>query len=89
MNKLLITKAEYKSEYHAGQLVAMAGANYEHHLINSNLIYLLQRCLWNDNCQVLTSGYADPFACVREIRVCRLGSSVRGGSTGQPAKARA
>lgn len=48
-------KAEYKSEYHAGQVVAMAGASASHNLIAANLIHLLNTCLWNTNHRVLTS----------------------------------
>jgi Uma2 family endonuclease len=49
------SQAEYKSEYHAGQIVAMAGASYEHNVILNNLIYLVNACLWNGKCQVLPS----------------------------------
>jgi Uma2 family endonuclease len=49
------SQAEYKSEYHAGQIVAMAGASEPHNLIVSNLIYLLQNCLWHSQCRVYGS----------------------------------
>jgi Uma2 family endonuclease len=49
------SQAEYKSEYHAGETVAMAGAKLPHNLVVSNLIYLLNACLWKGKCQVIPS----------------------------------
>jgi Uma2 family endonuclease len=49
------SQAEYKSEYHAGETVAMAGAQFPHNVVVSNLIYLLSNCLWKGKCQVIPS----------------------------------
>ncbi len=46
------SQAEYKSEYRAGEIVAMAGAQEPHNLIVSNLIFLLQQCLWKGKCRI-------------------------------------
>lgn len=48
-------KAEFKSEYHAGEVVAMAGAQLPHNIIVSNLIFLLRICLEEKSCLVLPS----------------------------------
>jgi len=48
-------KAEYKSEYNKGEVIAMAGASKPHNIIVSNLIYLINSCLWDKNCQVYPS----------------------------------
>ncbi len=48
-------QAEYKSEYHNGEVVAMAGASKNHNIIVSNLLFLMNRCLWDKNCQVYPS----------------------------------
>lgn len=47
--------AEYKSEYHDGKVVAMAGASRIHNIIVSNLLFLLKRCFWDTDCQVYPS----------------------------------
>jgi Uma2 family endonuclease len=47
--------APHKSEYHGGEIVAMAGAGLKHNQIVSNLIFLLNRCLWEKDCQVFPS----------------------------------
>ena len=44
--------AETKSEYRAGQLVAMAGATENHNLIVSNLVIALGSQLKQRNCQI-------------------------------------
>ncbi|SFF28494.1 Uma2 family endonuclease [Thermoflexibacter ruber] len=49
------SQAEYKSEYHAGEIVAMAGAREPHNAIVSNLIILLGQCLWKGKCRVYPS----------------------------------
>jgi Uma2 family endonuclease len=60
----LVTKEEYfeellksdvKLEYHAGEIIAMAGAQPAHNRVNANLIFLLESCLRGSNCFVLTS----------------------------------
>ena len=48
-------KAEFKSEYDNGKVVAMAGAKDEHNLIVSNLIYELNKCARGNNCLVYPS----------------------------------
>lgn len=48
-------QAEYKSEYHNGEVVAMAGASKNHNIIVSNLLFLMNRCLWDKGCQVYPS----------------------------------
>jgi len=45
-------QAEYKSEYRAGEIVAMAGAQEPHNLIVSNLIGELYACLKRKNCRI-------------------------------------
>jgi Uma2 family endonuclease len=45
-------RAEYKSEYLAGEVVAMAGASRRHGLIVANLIAALHRQLKNRSCEV-------------------------------------
>ncbi|SFF28468.1 Uma2 family endonuclease [Thermoflexibacter ruber] len=49
------SQAEYKSEYHAGEIIAMAGAKFPHNVVVANLIILLGRCLWKGKCQVIPS----------------------------------
>ncbi|TAH19542.1 MAG: Uma2 family endonuclease [Cytophagales bacterium] len=49
------SQAEYKSEYRAGETVAMAGAQFPHNVIVSNLIYLINTCLWKGKCRVIPS----------------------------------
>src|SRR5215218_1960342 len=48
-------KAEYKSEYIAGHIVAMSGVSREHSLINSNLIRVLSSQLLDRPCEVHAS----------------------------------
>jgi Uma2 family endonuclease len=48
-------KAEFKSEYHAGEVVAMAGAQFIHNQIVANLIIEIGTCLKAKNCQILPS----------------------------------
>jgi len=48
-------KADIKSEYRAGEVIAMSSAQLAHNLIVSNLIYLLNECLWDTNCRVFPS----------------------------------
>ncbi len=45
-------KAEHKSEYHGGEVLSMAGASEKHNTIVSNLIFLINRCIWDKNCKV-------------------------------------
>ncbi|WP_291728205.1 Uma2 family endonuclease [Bernardetia sp.] len=45
--------AETKSEYHAGEVVAMAGATLVHNQITSNLVRHIGNCLEYENCNVL------------------------------------
>ncbi len=45
-------KAEYKSEYHGGEVLAMAVASEKHNTIVSNLIFLINRCIWDKDCKV-------------------------------------
>lgn len=49
---LLENKAEFKSEYHAGEIVAMAGTQEDHNLIVTNLIVAVSLCLRGTNCRV-------------------------------------
>lgn len=48
-------KADVKSEYRAGEVLAMSGAQLAHNRIVSNLIYLLNQCLWDTDCEVFPS----------------------------------
>jgi Uma2 family endonuclease len=48
-------QAEVKSEYHNGEVVAMAGAQLSHNIVVSNLIRYLGNCLDGKNCLVLPS----------------------------------
>jgi Uma2 family endonuclease len=48
-------KADFKSEYHDGEVVAMAGAQLAHNQIVANLIIEIGVCLKAKNCQVLAS----------------------------------
>lgn len=48
-------KAEYKSEYYNGKVVAMAGAQDEHNLIVANLLRVLGNCAVENNCIVYPS----------------------------------
>ena len=47
--------AETKSEYHAGKIVAMAGAILIHNLVTSNVIRHLGNCLEETDCKVVNS----------------------------------
>ncbi|WP_400191108.1 Uma2 family endonuclease [Hymenobacter sp. B81] len=47
--------APYKSEYHAGEVVAMAGASDAHNLIMANIIRLLGNAVLDRNCTVRAS----------------------------------
>ncbi|GAB4131455.1 MAG: Uma2 family endonuclease [Raineya sp.] len=48
-------KAQHKSEYHAGEVVAMAGASRNHNVIVINLIKLLILCIDEDSCSILAN----------------------------------
>jgi Uma2 family endonuclease len=48
-------KAEYKSEYFAGEMFAMAGASKRHNLIVSNMIRILGTQLLDRDCNVYNS----------------------------------
>jgi Uma2 family endonuclease len=48
-------KAEYKSEYVAGQIVAMSGASREHNLITANLARVLGSQLLDRPCEAYVS----------------------------------
>ena len=50
-----LLKSDVKLEYHAGEIVAMAGAQFSHNRINSNLVFLLETCLREGKCMVLSS----------------------------------
>lgn len=47
--------ATYKSEYHAGETVAMAGAKLAYNFIVSNVIGVLYPCIENKDCSILPS----------------------------------
>jgi Uma2 family endonuclease len=46
-------QAEIRSEYLAGQIVAMSGASLQHNLIVTNLISELQPCLREKDCEIV------------------------------------
>ncbi len=48
-------KAEYKSEYHSGQMFAMAGASREHNLITTNVVGELRSFLRGRPCEIYPS----------------------------------
>ncbi|MFN3317053.1 MAG: Uma2 family endonuclease, partial [Raineya sp.] len=48
-------KAEHKSEYHAGETKAMAGASRNHNVLVANIITILNNCLKEKSCLVLPS----------------------------------
>src|SRR5437868_8266148 len=48
-------EATYKSEYIAGQIVAMSGVSREHSLINTNLLRVLSSLLLDRPCEVHAS----------------------------------
>ncbi len=52
---VLEKKAEYKSEYHQGKIVAMAGASLEHNRIAGNVHAALHRALRTRPCDVFMS----------------------------------
>jgi Uma2 family endonuclease len=74
-------QAPHKSEYHEGEVVAMAGAQLAHNLIVSNLIRHLGNCLADKECVVLPSDmllkvpkcekyvYPDVMIVCREIAI--------------------
>jgi Uma2 family endonuclease len=51
----LEAQADHKSEYHAGEIVAMAGAQEPHNRIVSNIVGELYACLKGKMCQVYPS----------------------------------
>ena len=51
---LLESQATFKSEYHAGEIVAMAGAQRNHNLVIANLMFLLGLCL-RRKCRIFPS----------------------------------
>ena len=71
-------KAEYKSEYYNGKIVAMAGAQDEHNLIVINLVYELSKCTRekSTNCIVyandmlLKIAHCDMFVYPNVMMVC-------------------
>src|ERR1700752_5070574 len=48
-------KAEFRSEYYAGEMFAMAGATWEHTLVKDNLAREVGNQLKGGPCKVLTS----------------------------------
>lgn len=48
-------QSDTKHEYHAGEIVNMAGAKLAHNRIVSNLIYYLSLCLDGKSCEVLAN----------------------------------
>ncbi len=50
-----LLKSDVKLEYHAGEIVAMAGAQPPHNRICITLAYLLENCLHAGKCMVLSS----------------------------------
>ena len=48
-------RADFKSEYHAGQMFAMAGASREHNLITSNVVGELRSLLRGKPCETYPS----------------------------------
>jgi len=48
-------KAEFKSEYHAGEMFAMAGASYAHNLVVANLVGELREQLRSRPCNAFPS----------------------------------
>ena len=51
----ILTKSDIKLEYHAGEIVAMAGAKPAHNIIVVNLSMELGICLKNRNCTIFSS----------------------------------
>lgn len=50
-----LLKSEVKLEYHAGEIVAMAGAQAPHNIISSNLLGELFSCLKKAGCTIIGS----------------------------------
>jgi len=50
-----LAKSEVKLEYHAGEIVAMAGASFNHNIVVANIITQLGNCLKDRSCVVLPS----------------------------------
>ncbi len=48
-------KAEYKSEYHAGQIIAMSGASFTHNIIKADIVTELNNQLKRRNCVAISS----------------------------------
>jgi Uma2 family endonuclease len=48
-------KNPYKSEYHAGEVIAMAGASRNHNVVSRNIFKKLILCIDEENCEVFTS----------------------------------
>jgi Uma2 family endonuclease len=48
-----VADSEGKSEYHDGEVVAMAGAQYIHNVLVNSISFLLNQCLIGSKCQVL------------------------------------
>lgn len=51
----LLGKSDVKLEYHAGEIVAMSGAQPAHNIISANLIGELVYCLKGKGCAIFTS----------------------------------
>jgi len=54
----LVEELDYKIEYHAGYIRAMAGATYSHNLIQKNLLVRLSDYFDNNDCETLGSDQA-------------------------------
>ncbi|WP_375558957.1 Uma2 family endonuclease [Bernardetia sp. OM2101] len=75
--------AETKSEYHAGKIIAMAGATFNHGLLVTRLSRHLGNCLEETNCEVITNDllvyvseckkycYPDIVVVCEKTRICR------------------
>jgi Uma2 family endonuclease len=50
-----LAKSEVKLEYHAGEVVAMAGASRNHNILVSNFIFELNNCLRYKKCSIFPS----------------------------------
>ncbi|PKQ70587.1 Uma2 family endonuclease [Raineya orbicola] len=46
---------QHKSEYHAGEVIAMAGASINHNVVVRNLFKNLIFCIDENNCEIFTS----------------------------------
>jgi Uma2 family endonuclease len=51
----ILQQSDIKLEYHAGEIVAMAGASPAHNRISISLAFLLENCLRAGKCMVLSS----------------------------------